>query len=387
MTGIVSFVGMIAMFGGVFIVGSLKWRRKPTDIMMLVSAFLLFISGIIIQIGTITTNESLNGNILLMAIGLTLSIFSIFILFGSRKSYALKIEKYKAMHPEKKENEEEDEEKNEVSVDDLIDELAVDDDDLTEEAQIKKKAIRIYKKCSERELDTFDSKKKVNMLMVIAKSYDVEEEQEALKMYDLGKELVLLGEIENVQNKIEKIRDEEEKEYNKAVAQAEIFGKLKYTERLEWQVSMLKNNKESDSQEIADKKKIIDSIDEKLFDKDNQDKKFRLLKFSDVKCTVLESGNIEVSGNVTLNKELKILEAEAILDGSLKVIVYDQDDKEVAHGYYSAPGFDETDLAKIGFDKVEYFNVLCKANNCDEISSDKGYYCEIQANKLWIIEK
>ena len=112
-----------------------------------------------------------------------------------------------------------------------------------------------------------------------------------------------------------------------------------------------------------------------------------MLKFADVKCTVLESGNIEVSGKVTINKELKILDSEAILDGSLKVIVYNQDDKEVAHGYYSAPGFDETDLDKIGFDKVESFNVLCKADDYEEIDLDGEYYCEIQANRLWVIER
>lgn len=386
MTGVVNFIGMIAMFSGVFIVGSLKWRRKPTDWMLLISAFILFISGIVIQVGCITTTESLYGNILIMAIGLTLTLFGIFLLFGTRRSYLRKVEKYKKLHDVR--NMQEPEEDSEDEIEELIDDL-MDEDEESSEETIKKNAIRIYKKCNERDLDSFDSKKKMNTLMIIAKSYDVDEEDEALKMYELGKELVLLSEIEAEQNKIEKLREEEENTYNKALAQAEIFGKLKYTERLEWQVSMLKHDKERDlqEQEIEDKQKIIESIDEKLFDKDNQEKKFRLLKFADVKCTVLESGNIEVSGKVTVNKELKILDSEAILDGSLKVIVYNQDDKEVAHGYYSAPGFDETDLDKIGFDKVESFNVLCKADDYEEIDLDGEYYCEIQANRLWVIEK
>ena len=362
MTGVVNFIGMIAMFSGVFIVGSLKWRRKPTDWMLLISAFILFISGIVIQVGCITTTESLYGNILIMAIGLTLTLFGIFLLFGTRRSYLRKVEKYKKLDDVR--NMQEPEEDSEDEIEELIDDL-MDEDEESSEETIKKNAIRIYKKCNERDLDSFDSKKKMNTLMIIAKSYDVDDEDEALKMYELGKELVLLSEIEAEQNKIEKLREEEENTYNKALAQAEIFGKLKYTERLEWQVSMLKHDKERDlqEQEIEDKQKIIESIDEKLFDKDNQEKKFRLLKFADVKCTVLESGNIEVSGKVTINKELKILDSEAILDGSLKVIVYNQDDKEVAHGYYSAPGFDETDLDKIGLDKVERFNVFCKADD------------------------
>lgn len=384
MTGFVSFLGMIAMFGGVFIVGSLKWRKKPTDWMMLLSAILLFISGIVIQIGSITTTDSLHGNILLMAIGLTLTIFSLIVLLLTRKSYARKAREYEKLHS----TEEKQIDANDADdIEELIDELAPKD--VNAEETIKKTAVRIYKKCAERELNSFENKKQKNALMIIAKSYDVEDEAEAIKMYDLGKELILLGKIEEEQSKIEKMREEEENIYNKAVAQAEIFGKLKYTELLEWQVSMLKYDKERELQEqdIEDKQKLIESIDEKLFDKDNQDKKFRLLKFSNVECTVLESGNIEVSGNIKINKELKILDADAILDGSLKVIVYDNEDNEVAHGYYSAPGFDETDLTKIGFDKVESFNVLCKSDDCDKIDLDGKYYCEIQANRLWIIER
>lgn len=384
MTGFVSFLGMIAMFGGVFIVGSLKWRKKPTDWMMLLSAILLFISGIVIQIGSITTTDSLYGNILLMAIGLTLAIFSVIILLSTRRSYARKAKKYEKLHRTEETQSNSDDEDD---IEELIDELT--DEDSHNEEMIKKTAIRIYKKCAERDLDSFDSKKQKNTLMIITKSYDVDDEDEAIKMYELGKELVLLGEIEEEQSKIEKIREEEENTYNKAVAQAEIFGKMKYTELLEWQVSMLRHDKERETQEqdIEDKQRLIESIDEKLFDKDNQDKKFRLLKFANVECTVLESGNIEVSGNIKVNKELKILDADAILDGSLKVIVYDSEDNEVAHGYYSAPGFDETDLAKIGFDKVDSFNVLCKADDYDKIDLDGEYYCEIQANRLWIIEK
>lgn len=384
MTGFVSFLGMIAMFGGVFIVGSLKWRKKPTDWMMLLSAILLFISGIVIQIGSITTTDSLHGNILLMAIGLTLTIFSLIVLLLTRKSYARKAREYAKLHS----TEEKQIDANDADdIEELIDELAPKD--VNAEETIKKTAVRIYKKCAERKLNSFENKKQKNALMIIAKSYDVEDEAEAIKMYDLGKELILLGKIEEEQSKIEKMREEEENIYNKAVAQAEIFGKLKYTELLEWQVSMLKYDKERELQEqdIEDKQKLIESIDEKLFDKDNQDKKFRLLKFSNVECTVLESGNIEVSGNIKINKELKILDADAILDGSLKVIVYDNEDNEVAHGYYSAPGFDETDLTKIGFDKVESFNVLCKSDDCDKIDLDGKYYCEIQANRLWIIER
>ena len=177
MTGFVSFVGMVAMFSGVFIVGSLKWRKKPTDWMLLLSALFLFTSGIIIQIGSITTTDSLYGNILLMAIGLTLAIFSVIVLLATRKSYARKAKKYAKTHQTEDDSEEDD-------VEELVDDLV---DAEGKEESIKKKAIRIYKKCAERELDSFDSKKKKNTLMVIAKSYDVEDEEEALKMYELGK--------------------------------------------------------------------------------------------------------------------------------------------------------------------------------------------------------
>ena len=202
MTGVVNFIGMIAMFGGVFIVGSLKWRRKPTDWMLLISAFILFISGIVIQVGCITTTESLYGNILIMAIGLTLTLFGIFLLFGTRRSYLRKVEKYKKLHDVR--NMQEPEEDSEDEIEELIDDL-MDEDEESSEETIKKNAIRIYKKCNERDLDSFDSKKKMNTLMIIAKSYDVDEEEEALKMYELGKELFLLSEIEAEQNKIEKL--------------------------------------------------------------------------------------------------------------------------------------------------------------------------------------
>ena len=118
--------------------------------------------------------------------------------------YARKAKKYEKLHRTEETQSDSDDEDD---IEELIDELT--DEDSDNEEMIKKTAVRIYKKCAERDLDSFDSKKQKNTLMIIAKSYDVDDEDEAIKMYELGKELVLLGEIEEEQSKIEKIREKQ----------------------------------------------------------------------------------------------------------------------------------------------------------------------------------
>ena len=132
-------------------------------------------------------------------------------------------------------------------------------------------------------------------------------------------------------------------------------------------------------------KNLIDKINDKIYDESNLYEKFALLEFSKCKVTVLESQNLEVEGNIKVLKPLELLGSKAALDGSIKIEVNNAKGEIVAVGYYAAPGFDETNLSKVGFENVKTFRTTCIVDDYSKISQEE-YVCNIVPINMWLIE-
>lgn len=80
---------------------------------------------------------------------------------------------------------------------------------------------------------------------------------------------------------------------------------------------------------------------------------------------------------------IKILNADALIDGSFKVKIIDNNNNDVAIGYLNG---DYKSLSSLGFYKPIY-NVLCKKLNDYKLRDDYEYKIKIEPIKLWLIEK
>ncbi len=72
------------------------------------------------------------------------------------------------------------------------------------------------------------------------------------------------------------------------------------------------------------------------------------ITFDNWKCTLRESGNLTVTGIATLRNDISLLQHDGVIDGSIKISCF-VNNKVIAEGYYSAPGFNCFDLSKAGF--------------------------------------
>jgi len=130
----------------------------------------------------------------------------------------------------------------------------------------------------------------------------------------------------------------------------------------------------------------IKRIDEKIIDDSDVRGKFEILEFSNWHFELLETKNIRATSFVNVKEPVKLLGSKALLDGSIMIIVYDKTGKIVGSGYYSAPGFDETDLSKIGFTSKSnlYISALCITD--ETIENTEGLYCEVMPVNMWTME-
>ncbi len=133
---------------------------------------------------------------------------------------------------------------------------------------------------------------------------------------------------------------------------------------------------------------MLDKINSKIIDTENINEKFEMLEFTKLECRVRKSKNIEITGICKIKKQPKLLGGEAILDGAVKINVYNSQDKFVGYGYYSPSKFEEKSLKNfkyLGFPVYAYeFSSICIVNGyADE---NDTYYCKIEPVHLWLIE-
>ncbi len=119
------------------------------------------------------------------------------------------------------------------------------------------------------------------------------------------------------------------------------------------------------------------------------------INYDKITYSVTSTKNIEVNVKYTLS-DIKVLKKDGILDGSLKVTVFDNDNKIIAEGYYNCKNIEMDESQNrtvinpenIGFKDKGQFNVLCVVNNYKTVRDKKDISrVEIEPINLWIIEK
>lgn len=139
-----------------------------------------------------------------------------------------------------------------------------------------------------------------------------------------------------------------------------------------------------------------DYIEDKLFDDRFPEEKMKNLKISDIEYSITDGKNINVKAKYT-NNDITILNSPAILDGSLKIEIYNIKNCLIATGYYVAPGIEKFDLNYKGNDNFDLnfsgfstegkIDCICISDNYKKIDEDIEYRVEIKPYHLWIIEK
>ena len=129
----------------------------------------------------------------------------------------------------------------------------------------------------------------------------------------------------------------------------------------------------------------IDAMKNKLVDTSATEDKFKYLDVTVTDNRVLSEYYMEFELKHSVDSDLKIVNSNAILDGSVKIVL-SNDGEIIGEGVYCAPGFGELDISKIGFnvDKVGY--VICKCNK-NMYNTYNNLVYRVEPIKLWTIEK
>jgi len=138
---------------------------------------------------------------------------------------------------------------------------------------------------------------------------------------------------------------------------------------------------------------VVDNINEKLYDDKNIEEKIKLIEFGEFKLKATKGLNIEAKAKIKVDSKIKLLDSDAILDGSLRFVIKNHNDEEIGDGYFSAPGFNETDFENglVGFNDLSNIKFICHIKNIENIKSlieeTEKYICIVEPINLWIIEK
>ena len=175
---------------------------------------------------------------------------------------------------------------------------------------------------------------------------------------------------------------------------------IKNTKKIQESGEKLYNNAKDIQRYLPDALKneelMKDYIEDKLFDDRFPEEKMKNLKISDIEYSITDGKNINVKAKYT-NNDITILNSPAILDGSLKIEIYNMENCLIATGYHVAPGIEKFDLNYKGNDNFDLnfsgfsakgkIDCICISDNYKKIDEDIEYRVEIKPYHLWIIEK
>lgn len=239
-------------------------------------------------------------------------------------------------------------------------------------------AKKIYYKCCELGITSITSKENVEKLMVVAKSFGVKKVTDAKKLYRRAKQCIKEEKLEEERDEF-LLRKEKELDYFKEKKEiSSLVGRDKYKKLCELHT-------------LEGKHKFSHDLDNALYDCTNVEEKFELLDFSDVDVHIRDTGNFNVSFHLHLKEKIMLLDRDAILDGTIKVSILDEDDNIVAIGYLNGTvdklkyGYNPVSYRLKGF-KTGYYSVLCCFVNGATYDKDKEYYVEFCPISLWFIE-
>jgi hypothetical protein len=128
-----------------------------------------------------------------------------------------------------------------------------------------------------------------------------------------------------------------------------------------------------------------------MFD-DDTDKIYKLFKITNVNGEIQENKNLVVSFDIKFKENPKILNKDAVIDGSLKITIYDLDKNVIADGYCVCEGFGLNSttsyLDRVGFYHSHY-EVKCipKDYNKINLKENQTFNISITPINLWMMEK
>ena len=129
-----------------------------------------------------------------------------------------------------------------------------------------------------------------------------------------------------------------------------------------------------------------DRMKRRLVDDSCKEDKFNYLNISVEDKKILTDEYVELKLKYSVNDGLKIINSDAILDGSVKISLLHNGDV-IGQGFYCAPGFDELSIDKIGFDSDESGTVICKCISSQSNFADfDDWEYKIEPIKLWALE-
>lgn len=129
-----------------------------------------------------------------------------------------------------------------------------------------------------------------------------------------------------------------------------------------------------------------DRMKRRLVDDSCKEDKFNYLNISVEDKNILTDEYVELKLKYSVNDGLKIINSNAILDGSVKISLLHNGDV-IGQGFYCAPGFDELSIDKIGFDSDENGTAICKCISSQSKFSDfDDWEYKIEPIKLWALE-
>ena len=135
---------------------------------------------------------------------------------------------------------------------------------------------------------------------------------------------------------------------------------------------------------------LISDYKNVLVDEGNQIEKFNMFKFDEISITQVESEDeniIRISVNYSLPETITLLSQKAILDGSLKLSVYNKlSDELVLSAFYIAPGYGQYNYKNAGFRNSSTISVDIPIFD-NKVPDCNNLRCEITPDILWTIEE
>lgn len=139
---------------------------------------------------------------------------------------------------------------------------------------------------------------------------------------------------------------------------------------------------------LDEEQKAIDIIKEKLYSDKDINNIFNNICIKDIKYEIKKNKNFIVEIDID-TKKVKLIDSFVNVDGTLSIKILDENEKIVATGLYSAPGFDVWDFGEVGFNTVDKIKTICITPDelINEIIDTVEYKCIIEPVSLWLIEK
>ena len=127
----------------------------------------------------------------------------------------------------------------------------------------------------------------------------------------------------------------------------------------------------------------IEEINKKIIDFSDEEEKLKMMDIEISEWKVLDlTHNMKIVLSIKCDKKVDLLNTKGVLDGSVKILIK-KDGKIISDTYYSAPGFNETNMSKVGFGSITTGETLA----IGPFEDNGNYEFEIKPHKLWCIER